>query len=60
MKKLFAAVLLIVLAALPAASFADAAALIPPYHWTYHALADLAANRLIDEPVEPGKSAFTP
>lgn len=60
MKKLIAVIALALLAALPAASFADAQNLIPPYHWTYHALADLSQAGLVNEAVEPGKSAFTP
>jgi serine protease inhibitor len=60
MKKLLAVIALALLAALPAASFADAQDLIPPYHWTYHALADLSQAGLVNEAVEPGKSAFTP
>lgn len=41
-------------------AFADASKLIPPYHWTYHALAALSEKKLIDEKVEPGRTAFTP
>ena len=41
-------------------AFADASKLIPPYHWTYHALAALSEKKLINEKVEPGRTAFTP
>lgn len=58
----FKALVLALAAALiiPCAAFAQTPDLIPPFHWTYHLLRGLSDKELINEKVEPGKSAFTP
>lgn len=56
-------ILLLALAAalfIPFAASAQTPDLIPPYHWTYHLLRGFSDKGLINEKVEPGKSAFTP
>lgn len=61
MKKSITAILAaIALITAPACALAEASALIPPFHWTYHSLSDLSSKGLIDEEVIPGKSAYTP
>ncbi len=44
---------------MPLAASAQTQELIPPFHWTYHLLRSFSDKGLIDEKVEPGKSAFT-
>ena len=60
MRRNIAVLLLAALLFTPCAGFAAVPGLIPPYHWTYHSLAALSERGLINEKVEPGKSAFTP
>jgi len=60
MKKLLFLATAIFIAALAFQACADTSKLIPPYHWTYHALSALSKKGLIKDDVTPGKSAYTP
>ena len=60
MKRTAILALTVLTLAFAGAAYADASQLIPSFHWTYRSLGVLAQNGLINENVEPGKSAYTP